>query len=101
MRNVIDATLYQDLVMTCDLSGIEMNVGVQIIDKWKHFYTRERSLKDLFLPSLITELCKRIEVPKEDHDILQECNVVFNPQKVKASQRRSKKNWKITKEGES
>ena len=46
--------VHRDMVVASIFAGIEVNVGVQIVDEWRQFYSRERSARDLFLPSLIT-----------------------------------------------
>lgn len=78
-----------------------MNVGEQIMDKSKYFYVWDRSARDLFLPSLINDLCKRVDVPKEDHDTLAEYDMPYNPLKGMSTQGEVKKNKKTREEGES
>lgn len=58
---------------------------MHIINEWQHFNTRDGSLRDLFLTFIIIKLCKRVEVIMEDHNTLEECDVEFNPLKVKSS----------------
>lgn len=67
--------------------GVKLNVGKVIIYERKHFSYR----KDMFLPSLITELCRRTEVPLEPTDVWALCDKPFDPLAVKGGPERSGK----------
>lgn len=58
-------TFQSALVITCAISRVELNLERVIIDEWDHFFDNS---KDMFLPSLITELCKRENLSVEPRD---------------------------------
>lgn len=64
------------------------------------FLHKGRDLKILPLAFLITKICKRVDMPKEDGDSLKECDVSFNPLKMKGSKEKSKKKRNTGVEGE-
>lgn len=59
------------------LTRIEINMGEHNVDEWWHFYSRERSLRDLMLPSLVTKICMRMDVPMKDHDTIENCDMAI------------------------
>ncbi|KAM3270108.1 hypothetical protein P3S67_030014 [Capsicum chacoense] len=94
-RNTTDVTYARALVVACAIQGIRLNVGAQIVSEWRDFYKRNK--KSPYLPGLISELCSRADVPREDADKDLECDVPFNPFRVKGVQEWSKKERKARK----
>lgn len=86
------------------LEGIKLNVGPQIVTKWKQIVTEWKDfycghVKNLFLPSLINELYNQDQVPKNEEDTYLECDLSFNSVKVKNSKGHSNNNSKVGVEG--
>ena len=57
--------------------AIEINVVAKIIFEWKMFYGVNK--KALFLPSLVTVVCKRTEVTLFDADEVLPLNIPIQP----------------------
>lgn len=64
LENIVDMVFHWSMVVECVMARIDMNMASQIIDEWHYYYAGERSLRYLFLPSMIMELCNRVSIPK-------------------------------------
>ena len=62
--NITNVTFPRDLVVSCAIHGIQLNMGAEIILELKMFYKGNK--KTLFLLGLITTLRKRAYVPLFD-----------------------------------
>lgn len=48
-------------MVSCEIKGMSLNVGAQIVSELKDF--NMGSKKGLFLPGLVSALCRRVGVP--------------------------------------
>lgn len=56
-------------------------------------------MRDIFFPSLITKMYKKMEVPKEEKYTLKEHDMPYNPQKAKSLWEGNKKKINIWEKG--
>lgn len=53
---------YPQALVACTMHKIHLNIGAQIVSEWKEFYRGYK--KSSCLPSLMSELCRRVGVPR-------------------------------------
>lgn len=72
LENITDVVFHQALVLESTMSRLKVNMGAQIMEECQYFYSWEGSVRDLFLPSLIMDLCNQVGVPQANHDFWKE-----------------------------
>ncbi|KAF3625435.1 hypothetical protein FXO38_27363 [Capsicum annuum] len=61
----------------------------------------EMSSRESLLPSLITKLCKMVDIPTKVHDTMKNCDMAYNPLRGRSTKGERKKKGKIREEGQS
>ncbi|XP_060206148.1 uncharacterized protein LOC132633603 [Lycium barbarum] len=87
--NTTDVTYPRALMVDCIIDGVPVTVGMQVIEEWRGFIAKDGP--SLMFPCLITNLYRNAGVPTEHGDRYVECDVAFDPLKVKGSQGRGKR----------
>lgn len=95
--NLTDVTLQRAVVVACAVYGMLVNVERVIIYEWNNLFDNP---KDMFLPLLVTELCKRVNVLEEERDVWTTCDKPLDPLWAKGWPGRSNRSKKRNTRGE-